>query len=457
MDDVPLKEEGLAPWEIWVSESQERMMFLVAPENVDKVLHICKQWDVTAVVVGKVIDEKITRVFFKGEKILELDMDFYTGGPVYDTCQRPFILPNSKNIEDKDFKMPDLNESLEKLLALPNIASKEWVIRQYDHEVRGNTVIKPLQGKINFESHGDSTVLKPLENSFKGLAITANINPRFMERNPYWGAFSAIDETCRNLVAVGAIPDSVCDCLNFGNPEKPEKMGEFYEACRGLGDSARKLKLPFMSGNVSFYNESVETSVPPTPEIMGIGIVPDIRKCVTSDFKSEGNPIYLIGKETDKEMGGSEYYNIMNIDGGSVPKSDVKILKNCMSGILSTIEKETIASCHDISEGGLGVCISEMCIGGNLGCEIDITNIGKDLQSDIKLFSESNTRWIIEVKKDNIDKFEKTLKKFKTPFVKIGQISKNRLIIHDNKRIIINQKIDVLQDIWKNVIWNFMG
>jgi phosphoribosylformylglycinamidine synthase len=457
LDDVPLKEEGLAPWEVWVSESQERMMFLASPENVDKVLHICKQWDVTAVVIGKVIDEKITRVFFKGEKILELDMDFYTGGPVYDTCQRPFISPSLKNVEEKDFKIPDLNEILKKLLAFPNIASKEWVIRQYDHEVRGNTVIKPLQGKINFESHGDSTVLKPLENSFRGLAITANINPRFMERDPYWGAFSAIDETCRNLVAVGAIPDSVCDCLNFGNPEKPEKMGEFYEACRGLGDAARKLKLPFMSGNVSFYNESVETSVPPTPEIMGIGIVPDIRKCVTSDFKSEGNPIYLVGKETDKEMGGSEYYNVMNIDGGVVPKSDVKILKNCMKGLLYTIEKETIVSCHDISEGGLGVCISEMCIGGNLGCELDITNIGKDLRSDIKLFSESNTRWIIEVKKDNIDKFEKTLKKFKTPFEKIGQISKNRLIIYDNKKIIINQKIDVLQDIWKNTIWNFMG
>lgn len=457
LDDVPLKEEGLAPWEIWVSESQERMMFLVAPENVDKVLHICKQWDVKAVVVGKVIDKKITRVFFKGEKILELDMGFYTGGPVYDTCQRPFISPSSKNIKDKDFKMSDLNDCLKKLLLLPNIASKEWVIRQYDHEVRGNTVIKPLQGKINYESHGDSTVLKPLENSFKGLATTANINPRFMERDPYWGAFSAIDETCRNLVAVGAIPDSVCDCLNFGNPEKPNKMGEFYEACRGLGDAARKLKLPFISGNVSFYNESVESSVPPTPEIMGIGIVPDIRKCVTSDFKSEGNLIYLVGKESEKEMGGSEYYNIMNIDGGTVPKSDVTILQNCMKGIVSTIEKVTIASCHDISEGGLGVCISEMCIGGNLGCEIDITKIGKGLRSDIKLFSESNTRWIIEVKKDKIKEFEKTMGSSKTPFVKIGQIEKNRLIINDNNIKIIDQKIDVLQDIWKNAIWNFMG
>jgi len=457
LDNVPLKEEGLAPWEIWVSESQERMMFLVAPSNVNKVLHICKQWDVTAVVVGKVIDEKITRVYCKGKKILELDMDFFTGGPVYDSCHRPFNVPKTKEIKDKDFEMPDLNDCLKKLLSHPNIASKEWVIRQYDHEVRGNTVIKPLQGKLNFESHGDSTVLKPLENSFRGLAVTANINPRFMERDPYWGAFSAIDETCRNLVAVGAVPDSVCDCLNFGNPEKPEKMGEFYEACRGLGDAARALKLPFMSGNVSFYNESIKTSVPPTPEIMGIGIVKDIRKCITSDFKTEGNPVYIVGKETEKEMGGSEYYNVINIDGGSVPKSDIKTLKNCMKGILSVIDKELISSCHDISEGGIGVCISEMAIGGNIGCEIDISDVGKSLRSDIKLFSESNTRWIIEVKKEKIKDFEKTLESCQTPFIKIGQTKADRLVISDEGCKIIDQKIEILQDIWKNAIWNFMG
>jgi phosphoribosylformylglycinamidine synthase len=457
LDDVPLKEEGLAPWEIWVSESQERMMFLVAPENVDKVLHICKQWDVTAVVVGKVIDEKITRVFYKGEKILELDMDFYTGGPVYDTSQRPYIIPKSKTKDDKQFNMPDLNDCLKKLLILPNIASKEWVIRQYDHEVRGNTVIKPLQGKINFESHGDSTVLKPLENSFKGLATTANINPRFVERDPYWGAFSAIDETCRNLVAVGANPDSVCDCLNFGNPEKSEKMGEFYEACRGLGDAARELKLPFMSGNVSFYNESIETSVPPTPEIMGIGIVPDIRKCVTIDFKSKENLVYLVGKETEKEMGGSEYYNVLGLEGGSVPKSDLKILKNCINGILETIENELVSSCHDISEGGLGVCISEMAIGGNIGTNIDLSDVGKDLRSDFKLFSESNTRWIIEVKKEKQKDFEKILNKNKTTFIIIGYTQGNKLIIKDNEKTIINLKIEDIKNLWKNAIWNFMG
>jgi len=457
LDAVPLKEEGLHPWEIWVSESQERMMFLVAPKNVDKVLHVCKQWDVTAVVVGKVINEKITRVFCKGEKILELDMDFFTGGPVYDTCQRPHTVPKAKKNIEKDFKIPDLNESLKKLLSLPNIASKEWVIRQYDHGVRGNTVINPLQGKLNFESHGDSTVIKPLEDSFRGLAVTANINPRFMERDPYWGAFSAIDETCRNLVAVGAVPDSVCDCLNFGNPEKPEKMGEFYEACRGLGDAARALKLPFMSGNVSFYNESAKTSVPPTPEIMGIGIVQDIRKCVTSDFKSEGNPIYLIGKETEREMGGSEYYNIMKIDDGTVPKSDIKNLKNCMKGILSAIEKETIASCHDISEGGIGVCLSEMTIGGDIGINVDVSEINSKLRSDFKLFSESNTRWIAEVKKDKQNDFEKILKNSNTPYVKIGQITGDKLIILDNGKTIVDLKVKEIRDLWKNAIWNIMG
>jgi phosphoribosylformylglycinamidine synthase subunit PurL len=457
LDDIPLKEEGLSPWEIWVSESQERMMFLVEPKNVDEVLHICKQWDVTAVVVGKVIYEKITRVYFKGKKILEMDMDFYTGGPVYDSCERPFVNPKIKKTVEKDFKIPDLNDILKKLITSPNIASKEWVIRQYDHEVRGNTVIKPLQGKLGIQTHGDSTVLKPLENSFRGLAVTANINPKFMERDPYWGACSVIDETCRNLVSVGAIPDSLLDCLNFGNPEKPEKMGEFYEACRGLGDTARKLKLPFVSGNVSFYNESVKTAVPPTPEIVGVGIVTDIRKCVTSDFKKEGNPVYLVGKETEKEIGGSEYYNLMGFDNGTVPKTDIKVLKNCMDSIITSIDKEYVSACHDVSEGGIAVCISEMTIGGDIGAVIDVSNINKNLRTDFKIFSESNTRWVMEIKKKYKTDFERILKKQNTPFIKIGLTKEKNLVIKDQNKEFINIDISVLRNLWKNAIWDIMG
>ena len=457
LDKVPLKEEGLSPWEIWVSESQERMMFLVAPENVDKVLHICKQWDVTAVVIGKVINEKITRVFFNNKKILELDMDFFTGGPVYDSCQRPFSIIKKNELKEKKFEIPNLNDILKKLLASFNIASKEWVIRQYDHEVRGNTVIKPLQGKLGMQTHGDATVLKPLEDSFRGLAVTANVNPQFMERDAYWGACSAIDETCRNLISVGAKPDALLDCLNFGNPEKPEKMGEFYEACRGLGDTAKELNLPFMSGNVSFYNESVKTGVPPTPEIMGIGIVPDIRKCVTSELKSVENPIYIIGKDTENEMGGSEYFKLMRIDGKAVPKIDIEILKKCMNGILSAIDRGYIASCHDISEGGIGVCLSEMAIGGDLGVLVDLKNIGKNLRSDIKLFSESNDRWIIEVKKEKETDFLKLLNKEKNPYRKLGWVKGKRLIINDGKNKIIDLKVEELRYIWKKTIWDIMG
>jgi phosphoribosylformylglycinamidine synthase len=459
LDKVPLKEEGLLPWEIWVSESQERMMFLVKPENVDKALHICKQWDVIAVPIGKVIKEKITRVFYEGEKILEMDLDFLTGGPVYDSCIRPYSKPIFKSVENDEiaFDIPDLNQILMKLLSSYNIASKEWIIRQYDYEVRGNTVIKPLQGKINYETHGDSTVLKPLIDSNRGIAVTADVNPRFMERDPFRGACSAIDEVCRNLVSVGSRPDSLLDCLNFGNPEKSQRMGEFYEACRGLGYMARELKLPFMSGNVSFYNESPKASVPPTPEVVGIGIIDDIRNCVTSEFKKEENPLYLVGNKTEKELNGSEYYKIFDIDGGNVPKTDVVTLKKCINGILSNINKKYISSCHDVSEGGIGVCLSEMAIGGNIGCIIDISKINNKLREDYVLFSESNTRWIIEVKKHKEKDFVKELKKFETPFIKIGETYGKKLIINNVKKNLINISISNIGKIWKNAIWDIMG
>jgi phosphoribosylformylglycinamidine synthase II len=456
LDNVPLKEEGLKPWEIWVSESQERMMMLVAPENVDTVLHICKQWDVTAAVVGKVIKEQIIRVFLKGQKILEMDLEFMTGGPIYDECIRPVHIKKQQTIE-KDFPLPDLNDTLQTLMSSLNIASKDWVIRQYDHEVRGNTVIKPLQGKLGMQTHGDATVLKPLEDSWKGLAVTADVNPRFMERDPYWGAMSAVDEVCRNLVAVGAVPDSLLDCLNFGNPEKPERMGEFYEACRGLGDIGRALDLPFVSGNVSFYNESVKTAVPPTPEVFGVGIVSDIRSCVTSEFKTEGNLVYLVGKPTEKELGGSEYYYALKKEGGIVPKTDPEILKQCMNGLLSCMKKHCLVACHDLSEGGLAVCLAEMAIGGDIGATIDVSDVGTILRTDVKLFSESNTRWVVEVKKEAQTDFESLLKKEHVHFLHLGKTTGKNLIIKDEKKPVVDLSVNVLRDCWRKPLWNYMG
>jgi phosphoribosylformylglycinamidine synthase len=458
INNIPLKEEGLAPWEIWISESQERMMFLVKPENVELVLHICRQWDVTAVEVGKVIKDKIIRVFYKNKRILEMDLEFLTGGPVYDHCIRPFKvkeIDRTKKIDPKFF-MPDLNKILIKILSSHNVASKEWLIRQYDHEVRGNTVIKPLQGVINRETHGDATVIKPLDHSFRGLAVTADVNPRFMERDPYLGACAAVDEVCRNLVSVGSWPDSLLDCLNFGNPEKPERMGEFYEACRGLGEIARALNLPFVSGNVSFYNESIKSAVPPTPGLVGVGIVNDIRKCITTDLKKEGNNLYLVGKQTEYELNGSEYFKAIGIEGGAVPKVNIDLLAKCMKAIYSVIDERYVASCHDISEGGIGVCLAEMAIGGEIGANVDISKLN-DMRSDIKLFSESTTRWIIEVKNGLEKVFEKTLKKDKTPYLRIGKTGGKTLCISDNNSVVINQSLKDIDNVWRNAIFNTMG
>ena len=456
LDDVPLKEEGLSPWEIWISESQERMMFLVSEENLDEVLHICKQWDVTAVPIGKVIEDQVTRVFFEGSKILDLDLDFFTGGPMYDTCQRPYVLPTIASTVEPSYEMPDVSESLLALLGRINIASKDWVVRQYDHTVRGNTVVPPLQGNINSEGHGDATVLKPLEDSFRGIALTADVNPRYLERDPYWGACCAINEACRNLISVGARPDALLDNLNFGNPEKPERMGELYEACRGLGETAKELRLPFMSGNVSLYNEHKTTSIPPTPEIMAVGIIEDIRKAVTSDLKAQKSKLYLVGQKTESHLGGSEYYEHLGVSGGKVPQPDIQVLKQSMEAMLSAMDDQLVLSAHDVSEGGLAVCLSEMCIGGDIGAKVDVKNVC-DLADDVLLFSETPSRWIVEIASDDASEFEETLGKYDVPFVLLGQTGGNRLLVSNGKKKLIDLEVEKMRKVWSSALWNILG
>jgi len=456
LDDVPLKEEGLHPWEIWISESQERMMFLVKPEHVERVLHICKQWDVPAAPIGKVIPDQSIRVFYKNNKILEMDLEFLTGGPVYDTCIRPYQLPTQPS-RDTEVPLPDIQQTFLHLLSSLTIASKEWVIRQYDHEVRGNTVIKPLQGRLGCSSHGDASVIKPLEDSYRGLAVTADVNSCFMERDPYWGACSAVDEVCRNLVSVGARPDSLLDCLNFGNPEKPQRMGEFYEACRGLGDMARALRLPFVSGNVSFYNESVKTAVPPTPELVGIGIVEDIRTCLTVDFKQEGNLLYLVGRETQQDCGGSEYYRFLKKEDGCVPHTDATQLQKYCTLLLEANKKRYLASCHDVSEGGIGVCLAEMAIGGNLGATVDLSMVGTSLRADYRLFSETNSRWIVEVPAKYQQQFERLFKSRKKNCRKIGTISGQKMVITDAKKNFVDLSVDEIRKVWNAPLWDMVG
>ncbi len=444
LDKIQLKEEGLAPWEIWVSESQERMMLSVKPENVDKVLEIFDFWDVPAVVVGEVNDTKRIRADYKGKTVLDLDLDFLIKGVQY---ERKYRVPEEKEKEE-NFPIHDLNEIILKILNSQRVGSREPVIRRYDHEVRGNTILKPMQGRINKQSHGDAAVIKPLEDSYQGLAITADVNPGLCKFNPYWGAASAVEEVVRNLVAVNSTPHSMADCLNFGNPEKPDRLGEFVKCCEGLHFAASSFGIPFVSGNVSLYNESGEEAIKPTPALLGVGIVKDVRKAVSSDLKKEGNSLYLVGK-TMRELGGSEYYRILNLDNGISPKVNPKKTKESMNSLLKAMDSSLAASCHDLSEGGLLVAMTEMALGGDLGLEIDLSSIpdlGTDLEhprTDLKLFSESNGRWLVEVDSKNEKEFTSIVNA-----TKIGTIIKEKEIKISDSETNINLNLDELRAKW---------
>ena len=475
LERVKLKEEGLSAWEIWVSESQERFLIAVEPDNVDELLAVFEKWDVDAVAIGQTqtfkksliknasqqtlgkFDQNIPQVtiFYDNEKIFELETDFLVSCPVY---TRPMEVRREEKEKFVAIEEPaDYNETLKRLLSTPNIASRESVIRQYDYEVRASTVIKPLQGLLGKETHGDAAVIKPLEDSYKGLAITSDVNPSFCRLNPFWGAASAIDEVCRNLTAVGATPHAFADCLNFGNPEKPDRMGDFYDCCRGLGYVASALGVPFVSGNVSFYNESaaLKESIPPTPTILGIGLCEDVRECITVDVKEAGNQLYVIG-ETKAELGGSEYCKLRHVEGGIVPSTDPAVLRRSMESLREAMKIGLIASCHDVSEGGLAVAVCEMLLGGDIGASINIADVNQELRSDYKLFSESNSRWVVEVcRGEAAGRFEELMRKQGVCISNIGgTLEEKRIGIHDKNKKLVYLPLEEVRVAWSGVEWS---
>ena len=448
LEKVPLKEPGLAPWEIWVSESQERMMCTCKPENVQEVLDIFEMWDVLAIPVAKTTDLKCTRLFWDGELIFDMDLEFLTGGPVYN---RPYTLPEVSTKEKEKFpELPSDKDVILTLLSDLNVASKEWAIRQYDHEVRAGTAIHPMVGEMNAAGPGDASVLIPVPGRMKALAAAIGCNPWFTEADPYKGGMSCIDETCRNLVAVGARPHAFTDCLNFGNPEKPERLGEFREAVRGIGEIARALNIPIPSGNVSLYNEAPGGNhILPTPMILGCGLMDDVRKAVTADFKKTGSCIFVVGKTKD-EMGASLLFRKFGGEQGAVPDVDIDALKRYMDKLLSAMDEGIVLSCHDCSDGGIAVAVAEMCISGQCGAEIDLSAMmGSSVQR--KLYSESNSRWIVEVDGMDVTRFTEIMG---DDAELIGITKGNALKIKDNGTVV---PLEDMIKAWNEPIWNIMG
>jgi len=446
LDKVLLKEKDMAPWEIWISESQERMMLTVKPENVDEVLYIFSKWDLPASVIGKTTEGNVLRIYYKGYKVYEMEIDFVTKGVEY--CR----IHKYREIERIDeTKEPDnYEEIIMKMISHPNVASKEWIIRQYDHEVGGYTVLKPLQGRINFEGPGDSAVIKPTE-SWRGLALTTDVNPWMTKIDPFWGTASAFDEMIRNLISVNSKPHSFADCLNFGNPEKPERMWDFVQSVKALGWMAKNYEIPCVSGNVSFYNETAYACIPPTPTLFGIGIVEDIRKVITVDFKRKGSKILLVG-ETRKEFGGSLYSKVTGQRSTVVPITSPLKLRRYADTLLELFNKVKVYACHDLAEGGLVVSLLEMCIASGLGATIDLSELSGETY--VKLFSESNTRWLIEVTNSN-----KVLKLFEDKGLKIyeiGEVSSGNIEITDNgKHIVVD--FDKAEKFWRTSLSKFLA
>ncbi len=446
LDKVLLKERNMAPWEIWVSESQERMLLAIEEKDIEKIREICEKWDIEMSVIGQSVEGSYLDIYWYGEHIVHLPLEFVTAGVEY---ERPYKIKKIEKMQEIP-KEPNYRNVLLSLLSSYNIGSKEWIIRQYDHEVQGRTVLKPLQGIINYETHGDAAIIKPLKDSWKGLAITTAANPQIGKIDAYKGALYTVDEAIRNLVAVGARPHSFSDGLNFGNPEREEIMGEFHESCRGLGDAARFLGIPYVSGNVSFYNEAFGRNIPPTPVLMAVGIIDDIRKAVSADFKKDGNSIYIVG-ETREEMGGSEYYKLIGAKSTLAPEVNLEELKGRMEEILKAMNKNLITSCHDISHGGLAVALAEMSIGGNIGVEIDLSSMGF-MRADFKLFSESPTRWVCEVKRGKEEEFERIVKARR-----IGAVEGENLKVRDGNRWLFNIHTNILRGSWRNALRNYLG
>ncbi len=379
-DNVHLRDVSLTPFEIMISESQERMVLEVEPGSVDQVLSIADKYDLIANVIGELTQETQYVVEYRGEIVADMPILFLCGGaPTYEP---DFIPPVVERNTEKPPVPEDIKDIILKLLARPNIASKEWVYRQYDHEVQVRTMIKPGM---------DAGVLRIIDDT-QGLALSCGCNPAHVEADPYNGGAGTVIENAMNLAAVGARPIALVDCLNFGNPERSEIFYQFKQASFGLGDAARKLETPVVGGNVSFYNESDEfgSAIAPTPSIGMVGWVRDLGTIPAGTFRQQDETVILVG-DTKDELGASEYYSMLGLANNGVTPGLPENIDKVIDSLILAVESGLITAAHDISNGGLAVTLCEMV--EQMGAEIDIT--GMCTRDDDVLFSESYGRMVI--------------------------------------------------------------
>ncbi len=452
LDKVPLKYEGLAYTEIWISESQERMVLAVSADKIDELLEVFANENVEAVPIGEFTDTKKLQLYYKDNLVCELDMPFLHEG--IPDIEKKAVFIQTKHREPKAFCPKDLTKYLLKLLAHYDTCSKEWVIRQYDHEVQGGSVLKPLVGLAN-DGPSDASIVKPVLNSPKGVIVSNGINFRFGFIDPYWMAASCIDEALRQIISVGgsikqtAILDNFC----WGNPDKPDRLGGLVRAALGCYDIAKGFDVPFISGKDSLYNEYTvggrSLAIPGTLLISAISVMEDTSKAVSMYAKEAGDLIYVVGKTGD-ELGGSHYYDLSGAIGNNVPKVNPRQARKTFSALNRAASLCLVRAMHDCSDGGIGVAAAEMSFAGGLGMNIFLSEVPyKGRGNDRVLFSESNSRFIVEVAGKNQKKFEGLLKGIPLGLIGCVSAKKEFKVYGLDGKICIESDIDTLKKAWR--------
>lgn len=444
---VPRREKGMLPVEIMISESQERMLLIVEKGREDEVRKIVEKWGLHAVTIGKVTDNG--RLVVKDKDEVVADVPAYSldssGAPkYYKEYQEPLYIQQVKRLQPESVPEPkDYNETLMNLLSSPNLCSKEWVYKQYDHMVRTSTVVKP----------GSDAAVMRIRGTKKGIALTVDCNGRYCYLNPRVGSAIAVTEAARNLVCSGAKPLAVTDGLYFGSPDKPDRFRQFRESIIGIGEACRELDTPVISGNVSFYNETETQAIYPTPIIGMAGLIEDIDKHCTMHFKDEKDVIIHIG-ETKEELGGSEYLSrIHGLEKGAIPKLDFGTEKRHQAFILSAIEKGLLKSAHDISDGGLAIALAECCMEKELGIKVQMESM---LRTDVVLFSESQSRFVVSCSPEALAELQRLMDLQEIPYEILGTVESEDFVIDINNKNIVALKVKDMKEAWKGAFQCFM-
>ncbi len=448
LQKVPRREPGMEPWEILMSESQERMLLVAQKGKEDEVLGIFRKWGLNAVVIGQLTGDGLLRVRDNGEVVAEVEAKKLAEPPVYHLpAEEPAYYRACQAWDPSGLPTPkDMTAVLRDLLSSPNLASPEWVYRQYDHMVQTNTVVLP---------GGDAAVLR-LKGYRQGIGVTADGNGRYCYLDPYLGTQLVLAEACRNLVCVGADPAGVTDCLNFGNPEKPDRFWQFKRSVEGLADACRFFELPVVSGNVSFYNEAADGAIYPTPVLGVVGVLEDVRRHCTAGFKRSGDVILLLGKTRD-DLGGTEYLkHVHGLVTGRPPALDLDLERRVQRTCLEAVRAGLCASAHDCSSGGLAVALAECCMWGDTGARVTLPAGETEVRLDARLFGESPSRILISAAPDNAEKIREIAGRHGAPLELLGAVGGDSLTVLADGEPVIAAPVAELKKLWRSAIPRLM-